>query len=187
MRILPALKYNLLTTNPMKFLSQDNKQAFRNPWVLGWVSGILLVIAVNATFIITAIVTNPGLVEEDYYEKGRDHEKNFQRNQAIRNELGWQMRLAPANKPIVGEAVTYTFNAVDSTGIPISADQAVLSAYRPSDVAADFQLDMNEVAAGVYSVETLFPLKGIWDVTATLHQGDNHLDITRRISVSANQ
>jgi len=168
----------------MKFLSQDSNQAFRNPWVVGWISGILLVVAVNVTFIFTAIVTNPGLVEEDYYEKGRDHEKNFQRKQAIRNELGWQMSLAPANKPIVGEPVTYTFNAVDFTGIPVSADRAVLSAYRPSDVDADFQLDMNKVAAGVYSVETTFPLKGIWDVTTTLHQGENHLDITRRISVS---
>jgi len=169
----------------MKFLSQDNKHAFRNPWVIGWISGILLVIAVNITFIVTAIVTNPGLVEEDYYEKGRDHEQNFQSKQAIRNELGWQMSLSPANKPVIGQPVTYSFNAVDSAGVPVSADRAILSAYRPSDVAADFQLDMNEVAAGVYSVETLFPLKGIWDVTATLHQGDNNLDITRRISVSA--
>lgn len=169
----------------MKFLSQDNKHAFRNPWVVGWISGILLVIAVNVTFIITAIITNPGLVEEDYYEKGQDHEKNFQRKQAIRNELGWDMTLTPANKPNQGEPVTYTFNAVDSTGIPIAADRAMLSAYRPSDVSADFQLQMNEVAAGVYSVETVFPLKGIWDVTATLHKGDKHLNITRRISVAA--
>lgn len=169
----------------MKFLSQDSKHAFRNPWVIGWISGILVVIAVNITFIVTAIVTSPGLVEEDYYEKGRDHEQNFQSKQAIRNELGWQMSLSPVNKPVIGQPVTYSFNAVDSAGVPISADQAVLSAYRPSDVAADFQLDMNEVAAGVYSVETVFPLKGIWDVTATLYQGDNNLDITRRISVSA--
>lgn len=170
----------------MKYLSQDSKAAFRNPWVIGFISAILLVIAVNVAFIITAAITNPGLVEEDYYEKGRDHEKNFQSKQDIRNELGWQMRLAPANKPIIGEPVTYTFNVVNSAGIPIVADRAVLSAYRPSDVSADFQLDMNEVAAGVYSVETMFPLKGIWDVTATLHQGDKNLDTTRRISVSAN-
>jgi nitrogen fixation protein FixH len=169
----------------MKYISQDNKQAFRNPWVIGWISAILLVIAVNVVFIITAAVTNPGLVDEDYYEKGRDYEKNFQSKQAIRNELGWQMSLSPANKPVIGEPVTYTFNAVDPVGIPIAADRAVLNAYRPSDVSADFQLDMNEVAAGVYSVEAVFPLKGIWDVTATLHQGDNNLDTTRRISVSA--
>ncbi len=170
----------------MKYLSQDSKQAFRNPWVIGWISALILVIVVNAVFIITATITNPGLVEEDYYEKGRDHERNFKRKQALRKALNWQMRLAPAIKPVVGEAVTYTFNAVDAAGIPVTADRAVLNAYRPSDVAADFQLDMNEVAAGVYSVETVFPLKGIWDVTATLHQQDKSLDITRRISVSAN-
>lgn len=170
----------------MKFLSQDNKQALRNPWVIGWISAILLVIAVNTVFIITAAITNPGLVEEDYYEKGRDHEKNFQRKQAMATELGWQMSLAPANQAIAGEPVTYTFNVVDNAGIPVEANRAVLNAYRPSDVNADFQLDMNRVATGVYSVETVFPLKGIWDVTATLVQGDKSLDITRRISVSTN-
>ena len=170
----------------MKFLSQDNKQAFRNPWVIGWISAILLVIAVNVVFIVTAAITNPGLVEADYYEKGRDHEKNFRSKQAMANELGWQMNLAPANQAIAGEPVTYTFNVVNNAGVPVAADRAVLNAYRPSDVEADFQLDMNRVAAGVYSVETVFPLKGIWDVTATLHQGDKSLDITRRISVSTN-
>ena len=170
----------------MKFISQDNKQAFRNPWVIGWISAIVLVVCVNIVFIFTAAITNPGLVDEDYYEKGQDHEKNFQSKQAMRNELGWQMNLAPANKPVIGEPVTYTFNAVDTAGVPIAADKAVLYAYRPSDVSADFQLDMSEVAAGVYSVEAVFPLKGIWDVTATLHKGDKSLDTTRRISVSTN-
>ena len=170
----------------MKYISQDSKQASRNPWVIAFISAIVLVVGVNIVFIVTAAVTNPGLVEQDYYEKGRDHEKNFQSKKAMRNELGWQLALSPANKPVMGQPVTYTFNAVDSAGIPVKADRAVLSAYRPSDVSADFQLEMQEVAAGVYSTQTMFPLKGIWDVTVTLHRNEKSLDITRRVSVSAN-
>ena len=89
----------------MKYFSQDSKQAWRNPWVVGWIAALALVIAVNAAFIITAAVTNPGLVEVDYYEKGRDHERNFQARRAMQNRLDWQMDMQLSVKPVVGESI----------------------------------------------------------------------------------
>ena len=168
-----------------KGFSQDSKQAFRNPWVIGWLAAILLVIAVNAGFIITAIVTNPGLVEADYYEKGKDHEKNFLAKRAMRNRLGWQMTLETVVKPTIHEPVQISFNIVDRAGVPVRGDSAILSAYRPSDASADFQLEMAEVAPGLYSTEVVFPLKGIWDITATLVKEEDSLKVTRRVSVAA--
>lgn len=44
--------------------SQSSNRAFRNPWVLAWIGGFLLVLGVNIAFIVTAIMTNPGLVEK---------------------------------------------------------------------------------------------------------------------------
>ncbi|WP_457674511.1 FixH family protein [Thiolapillus sp.] len=165
--------------------SQDSKQAFRNPWVLGWIAGILLVLGVNVAFIITAVVTNPGLVEKDYYEKGRDQEQNFIQQQLTRDRLGWQMKLDAVHKPVMGEPVRYTFNIVDTNGVAIDGDQATLHAYRPSDVNADFDVAMQEIAPGVYSAELTFPLKGVWDLTAVLVKGEDSLKVTRRISVQA--
>lgn len=173
------------TSISKKGFSQDSKQAFRNPWVVGWIAAILLVIAVNTAFIVTAVVTNPGLVEQDYYEKGKDHEKNFLAKRAMRNRLGWEMSLEPVAKPVINEPIRFTFNIVDQAGVPVQGEEAIMQAYRPSDASADFQTAMAEVAPGVYSVETGFPLKGIWDITATLVKGEDSLKVTRRISVAA--
>lgn len=167
----------------MKGFSQDSKQAFRNPWVIGIISSVLLVVLVNIAFIVTALKTNPGLVEEDYYEKGQDHEKNFLKKQATRNRLGWQMTLEPVAKPVAGQPILLSFNIVNRAGVPIQGDSAMLKAYRPSDANADFTLQMEQVTAGIYSVKAIFPLKGIWDITATLSKGEDSLNITRRLSV----
>ena len=39
------------------------------------------------------IKTNPGLVEEDYYEKGRYHDANYQKKMTARSRLGWNISL----------------------------------------------------------------------------------------------
>jgi len=166
--------------------SQSSKRAFRNPWVLGWIGGILLVLGVNIAFIVTAVVTNPGLVEKDYYEKGRNQEQNFLTQQQLRDRLGWQMKLEAIRQPVIGEPARYTFNVVDTKGIPIDGDKAFLQAYRPSDAHADFTTNMQEIAPGVYSVELTFPLKGIWDLSAILVKDNDKLKVTHRISVLAN-
>lgn len=175
-----------MTDNNTPRFSQHNKRAFRNPWVLGWLAGILVVLSVNAAFITTAIMTNPGLVEKNYYAKGQEQEETFLTQQQLRNRLGWQMKLEAVSKPAVGESARYSFNVVDTKGVPIDGDKAVIQAYRPSDVNADFSADMQEIAPGVYSVELVFPLKGIWDVSAILMKGKDNLKITQRISVLSN-
>jgi|AMFO01.1.fsa_nt_gi Predicted integral membrane protein linked to a cation pump len=166
-------------------ISQSNKEAFRNPWVLGWIAAIALVMLVNVGFIVTAIVTNPGLVDKDYYRKGRDLEQEFVALQETRHRLGWKMKLDAAHKPHVNQPARYTFSVVDKAGVPVAGDRAVISAYRPSDASSDFEREMQQIAPGIYSVELTFPLKGIWDLTATLHKGTDALKITRRISVQA--
>ncbi len=163
--------------------SQHNKEAFRNPWILGWIGGIILVLSVNAAFIVTAFVTNPGLVEKNYYEKGQDQEQNFVSQRQARNRLDWYMQLDATHKPVAGEPVRYSFNIVDAKGVPIDGDSAVIQAYRPSDVNADFDIEMQKIAPGVYSAELTFPLKGIWDLSAVLTKGEDSLKLTHRISV----
>lgn len=164
-------------------ISQDSKKGSRNPWVIALVSGVVLVVLVNVAFITTAVLTNPGLVENDYYEKGRDHERHFLSRQETMNRLGWQMGIAPVDKPVIGQPIRLTFNVVDPAGIPVRGESVMLHAYRPSDASADFSLPMQEVTAGVYSAEAVFPLKGIWDLKAAITKGDDQLNVTRRISV----
>lgn len=166
-------------------ISQDNKSAMRNPWVLGWLGLIITVVAINVAFIVTAFKTAPGLVEEDYYEQGRDHEKNFQKKIEARNRLGWDIRLQTPETIILGKPVDYTVNVVDSAGVPVRDAKVTLHAYRPSDASADMQGPMEIITAGVYQARFALPLKGIWDLKAKISRNEDELELEQRITVQA--
>ena len=163
-------------------ISQDSKDALRNPWVLAVVAGILFVIGVNASFIVAAITTSPGLVDPNYYEKGRDHERRFADKVEMRNRLGWTMRLDTPTEIRSSSPGAYTLNVVDKVGLPLRRASVTFTAYRPSDATADFTLPMEEVYPGVYQARAVLPLKGIWDINITVQHKDNALNYRHRIS-----
>jgi len=169
------------------FISQDNKQAMRNPWVLGWLGLLATVLAVNAIFIVTAFKTTPGLVEDDYYEKGRDVEQNFHKKKEALNRLGWDIQLQTPAEIMVDQSYTYSVTIVDRVGMPVKDVTVKMQAYRPSDANEDIRLPMEVVpgAHGIYQVRLALPLKGIWDLKVQVISGEDELDISRRISATA--
>lgn len=168
------------------FLSQDNKEGFRNPWVIGWIALIVIVFGVNAGMVATAVVTNPGLVDDNYYERGRDHERAYQERQAQRSALAWQVSLDLPERVIAGRTGIFSFNAADSYGNAISGADVKLTAYRPSDATADFTVTLPETGPGHYRAEVNLPLKGIWDLKIQMVRGEDQWDLSRRVSVHAN-
>lgn len=166
-------------------ISQDNKQAMRNPWVLGWLGLLVTVVAVNVAFIVTAFKTTPGLVDENYYEKGRDVEEHFQKRIEARNRLGWDINVQTPAEVVLGQATNFNVNVVDKVGMPINDAEVTLQAYRPSDASADMTIKMDFVSHGVYQSRLALPLKGIWDLKVQVRRGEDELDISRRISVQA--
>lgn len=164
--------------------SQSNKAALRNPWVIGLGSAVLVVVVVNIIFITMAIATNPGLVEDNYYERGQDHALILEKRIETRNRLGWQLKFEPAVEPVIGNQSRFHFTVVDRSGLPVSQATAQLNAYRPSDASADFSQPMEEFTAGLFSAVVTFPLKGHWDVTARVSKGDDSLELTQRIDVA---
>jgi nitrogen fixation protein FixH len=168
-----------------KKISQDNPNGWRNPWVWGWIALVAIVLLVNITMISLAVITNPGLVSEDYYERGRDHERNINKKLAARNALGWTFNTDFPTSPVMNREEVYRFNTVDKHGLPITSGQATLTAYRPSDAKADFSVPMNEIVPGVYEGRLNFPLKGLWEVTVSFKQGENEYDFNRRANVLA--
>ncbi len=164
-------------------ISQSNKQAFRNPWVLGWLGLLTVVIGVNIAFITTAIVTNPGLVSNDYYQQGRDHEQHYLQRVADRKALGWNAKLdLPKHVPF-GADQDIQLTVSDRSGDPLRGAEVVLNAYRPSDAKADFSVPLQEVAPGQYKTATRFPLKGVWDLIVVVKRDDKGIDLPHRISV----
>jgi len=166
-------------------ISQSNKRAFRNPWVLGWLALIAVVLGVNIVFITLAVVTNPGLVSKDYYERGRDHERHYIQRRLERTALGWTTSLEVPESIQLGATQTYRFVVVDKEGQPVQGASVVLNAFRPSDAKADFSETLLETAPGRYEGAVTFPLKGIWDLLVHVERDAKGFDVPRRISVLA--
>ena len=134
-----------------------------------------------------AIDSNPGLVVEDYYERGQNYEETAFTRQALSRNLS--LRVDAPLKIKIGQPATFRFTGTNQTGQSIQADVIALHAYRPSDTAADFSIPMTKVPAttkaGIdqYLAETVFPLKGVWDIIITVKQGDIEHNVPTRITV----
>lgn len=168
----------------MGFLSQSNKQAFRNPWVVGWLLLLLVVLVVNGGMIITAFKTSPGLVKDDYYQQGRDYERTVQQLMEARKRLGWQVTLQPG-EVTVGKPATLKIQVLDKAGVQLSGLGGHLQLYRPSDRDQDAIISFSEVAPGQYEAVYTVMLKGVWDLILTLKHGEDRYTVEQRIHVKA--
>lgn len=160
----------------------DTNSPWRNPWVIGWLGLIVVVLLANVTMVVLAVVTNPGLVVEDYYERGRNYAETRAAQRLARPE-NWQVRLELPDDVFLGVPASFRVAATDERGLPVQADLARLFAYRPSDAAADFDVAMETEAPGVVATEVTFTLPGTWDLIVQLTAGDRVYDQARRISV----
>ncbi len=166
----------------MSFLSQSNKQAFRNPWVIGWILLLLVVLTVNGGMIVTAFKTSPGLVKDDYYEQGRDYERTVQQLMATRQRLGWKVQLEPGTVT-VGVPAMLNITVLDKAGSPVTGLGGHLQLYRPSDRSQDAIISLSEVGQGQYQASYTVMLKGVWDLLLTLQQGEDQYSAEQRIHV----
>jgi len=155
--------------------------AWKSPWVIGWIALVLVVLAVNLTLVILGVTTSPGLVIEDFYDRGQDHERHWASKQA--REPQWILQADIPQDLRVNQATPLRFVLVDKAGQPAKVDQAHFYAYRPSDAKRDFDLPMIDEGPGRYRVEVSFPLMGIWDILVAVRQGQEEFNLGRRIRV----
>lgn len=167
------------TTNKDK---RDWSNVWKNPFIIGWVVILTIVLAVNFFMVSMAIVTNPGLVIEDFYEKGKNMDKILAERKRM-EALGWQLDV---QLPIMSEGKTQTVSlqVLDKEGQAMSVDSAILYYYRPSDKNLDGQLELTPAGnKGVYQAEFTLALKGKWDLIMEVTQGENRYSIGRSIMV----
>lgn len=149
----------------MSTMAKDTNKAINNPWFWGWTSLLLIVLTVNGIFIYFAYTTNPGLVTDDYYDRGQAYEANMIKRQ--KNSPKWTMDLA-FQKPLMFKKET-TFSLISSQK---EFDSVVFYAYRPSDINADFSIPMQPNLKGKFQTNVTFPLKGKWDIIIQATKGD---------------
>lgn len=168
----------------MSWLSQSNKQAFRNPWVIGWILLLLVVLIVNGGMIVTAFTTSPGLVKDDYYEQGRDYERTVQQLTEMRARLGWQVTM-DSGTVVVGQPATLKIDVKGKQGESVTGLKGHLQLYRPSDRNQDAIISIEEIEPGLYQARYTVMLKGVWDLMLTLTQGEDRFTVEKRIHAQA--
>ena len=176
-------KVNNLISNLAGKYSQDSTEGRRNPWVIGWFALVAVFLGVNALFIVLAITSSPGLVVEDYYEQGRQYEKNAIKMLAMQNRLRWDSKLEIPDAIVLNAPNMYRFSATDSRGLPVTNAEVKILAYRPSDASADFTALLEPVAPGLYQAALQFPLPGAWDLNVKVQHGEDRLEMVKRLMV----
>lgn len=155
--------------------------ALQSPWIIAWISMIVIVLAVNATMIYLAFRTNPGLVVDDYYERGQEFERTL--ISKLERDPGWLMKTDIPRDVYVDEDVVVRFFVVDQAGRPIVPDRVHFHAYRPSDADSDFALPMEDEGNGRYVAHVRFPLIGVWDTLVSVRHGEDEYNTAQRIDV----
>ena len=155
--------------------------AWKSPWVIAWIALVIAVLGVNFTMVYLAVATNPGLVVEDFYERGQHYERNMFSKEA--GDLGWDLRADFPEDIRAGVSTSIHFFPVDRAGQPVTPDSVELFIYRPSDATRDFKVDMTEEGPGRYVANLSFPLIGVWDSLVAVRSGDDEYHVGQRIEV----
>lgn len=162
--------------------TRDWSVAWKNPFVIAWMVILIIVLAVNFFMVSMAIVTNPGLVVDDYYEQGKRMDVILAEQKRM-EKIGWQLNV---DLPLMqeGKSVTVNLNVLDKENNPLDVDTATLYFYRPSDRNLDGKIDMSSAGeAGAYTQSFSLPVKGKWDLIMEVTKGDVRFNVGRSIMV----
>lgn len=151
-------------------ISQHNKKGIRNPWLLGMLGLIILVLGVNGTFIWFATHNRSTLVDRDYSTKDRKSNAAVVNDLQEQQALAWKTIIKQPKSVVMGSPAGYEISVVDQGGMPVSGTLEV-DAYRASDESKDFTTAFREVSPGNYQGYVRFPLKGYWELRIRVKRG----------------
>ena len=164
-------------------ISQHNKQALKNPWVLAIILFVITFVTMNAVFIYLAFKSPPSLVDKNFYESGKNYEQ-IQKQIDQQQALGWSGVLFVPPKTRVNQIQKYEVLLQGKNSTALALDSVVIKAYRPADAEADFSAPMMNSKPGMYEAELSFKLPGTWDIIVEATQGDDEFVMAKRITIS---
>ena len=168
----------------MKMISQDNKSGLRNPWFLGMLVAIIVVLGVNGTFIWLAMHNRSSLVDREYSTRDRKSDAAVLGDLRSHKALAWKITISQPKDITMNSPATYGISVADREGEPVSGVMEV-EAYRPSDAGKDFTTAFKEVSPGNYQGYISFPLKGYWELRIRIRRGEEVFEVnTGRFSVA---
>jgi nitrogen fixation protein FixH len=152
-------------------ISQENKKGLHNPWLLGMIGLIILVLGVNGTFIWFATHNRSTLVDRDYSTKDRKPNASVVSDLQEQKALAWKVAIKQPKFVVMGSPAGYEISVQDREGAPISGTMDV-DAYRAADESKDFTTAFREVSPGNYQGYISFPLKGFWELRIRVKRGE---------------
>ncbi len=150
---------------------KTNKQHwYKSPLLLAWLFLVLAAMAGTIYMVIQANSGFPGLVVDDFYERGQDYEENIHKK--FENNEKWvtefQIEEIYLNKPTL-----ISVSISDKSGVSAKPEKVTLFAYRPANFKKDFNVPMELSAdkllngkAG-YQATLTFDAKGKWELLAS--------------------
>lgn len=138
------------------------------------IAGLTVVIIVNGFLFYFANHDFPGIVENDYYDKGVYYNEYLDRLKE-QKARGWQLNLGWVAEPVTGKPATLRCVVKDKSGQPIRGAIVNVKLMRPGEPAADQRLVLQEVGPGDYQGTVTLPRPGNWDLLLKMHKGkDQH-------------
>ncbi len=146
--------------------STEKKQWYKSPWVIGWLLLLATVLGVNIFMIMQSITKFPGLVVDDFYQRGQDYEKNIHKK--LKNNQRWKTRF-DYSRIYLNKPTSIQFSITDKQGNKAKVEHITLYLYRPSNAEKDFSIPMSVAdKANTYQASVTFDSKGKWDILASV-------------------
>lgn len=124
-----------------------------------------LSVIANLSMVYFSIVSNDGLVEENYYLKGLHYQNEIDREK-LQEKLGWKADIHHTDK-------TYTVIARNINNTPLEKAKVSINFFRPSQSGFDQNIQLKETNKGIYQADTELKLKGFWDVTIEIRKNNS--------------
>ncbi len=162
-------------------ISQNNKQALKNPWPLALLLLFVLFLLVNSFFIYTSFKMGPNLVVDDFYQRGQQylHKQAEQK----KYQSAWTGKILFPIDMQVNQMHTVDFIVQGKSGLNLKLDSVIIYAYRPSDRNADFMRVMKKIQPGIYQASMVFNLPGRWEVIVEAKKGDDKATFLQIIDI----
>lgn len=168
-----------------KLISQNNKSGLRNPWFIGMMGLIAVVLGVNGTFIWLSVKTRPALVDREYSTRDRRSDTAALDSLETHKALAWQTTVRQPGNIVMNAPAAYEIGVADRSGTPVSGEMEVV-AYRASDASKDFVTPFRETSPGNYQGYINFPIKGYWELRIRVRRGDELYEVnTERLMVAS--
>ncbi len=148
------------------------------PWAFG--GFFLVVLIANATMIYIGMTTWTGLVSKNYYEEGRNYNRNIAAAEA-QAALGWRLDIEA--RLVEGFEGELTVALRDRAGTPITDATVTADFVRPTSEGNDFSIPLAALGDGTYRATFTLPLTGLWDIHIDVIRGADRFVQTRRVTL----